>query len=49
MKVGDEIIHPVRDPLAIITVELEPTEQSEIRDQVLISGHQEIPFEIAQT
>ena len=49
MKVVDEIIHPARDPLAIITAELEPTQQSEIRDQVLISGHQEIQFEIAQT
>ena len=49
MKVVDEIIHPARDPLEIITAELEPTQQSEIRDQVLISGHQEIQFEIAQT
>ena len=49
MKAGDEIIHLARDPPAIITVELEPTQQSEIRDQVLISGHQKIQLEIVQT
>ena len=49
MIVGDEVIHPVRDPLAIITAELETTQQPEIPDQVLISGHQEIQLEIAQT
>ncbi len=47
--VGEEIMHQVLDLSAIIIAELELAQQSETRDQVLISGHQEIQFEIAQT
>jgi len=47
--VEEEIMHQVLGLPAIITAGLETTEQSEIRDQALISGHQEIQSEIAQT